>query len=137
KRQPGKSPPPQPINAVVRSNRKQPGGETPLTIKARQARVGPQKDLLAGVFGILSAPKHPVGQVVDRAGVPVHQLTERCAIAAERLVDPADLLDLLIHAVFLRYVRTTMVESFRESVTFEKSLFYWGAASPHPYPTTG
>src|SRR5262249_11839969 len=97
-RQPRESAAPQPIDTVVRADRQQPRREAPLAVEAGQARIGPQEDLLAGVLGVLRVAKHAIGQIIDGAGVAVHKLAERPLVAAERLLDPADLLGLLLHA---------------------------------------
>lgn len=89
-RQPVDALAPQPVDAVVRRDREQPGAEGALGVVARQVLVGADEGLLRRVFGFSRVAQQAVGQVVDRRLVALYQLPERRRVALAGQLDPLD-----------------------------------------------
>jgi len=82
----------QAIDAVVRGDRQDPGGELAGGVIGVDARVDPQEGLLRGILGFGSTAQHAIGQVVDGRLVRRHQLGEGILVAPPGLCHPQALL---------------------------------------------
>ena len=101
----------------------EPGGELPARQVGAQAGVGAHEGLLGRILRIGPVAEHAVGQVVDRALVPLGQGRERRLVAGERAGHQGVVAQLLG-----RFAGAT--QSHRHHSTHDRPPRQWSAPLP-------